>query len=84
MSIRALEQLVADRLDGFLLRKDAMRAQGADQAEKHWNEIMYYETNGLCLALTAVYAEQGVTDPDHFPRVNFLSEEWRAQHRSKI
>lgn len=85
MSLKALETLVADRLDKKLLVDAALAAQDPGhklKAERRWNELMSFEINGLCLALRALYAEEGVDDPEHFPQPQFISEEWRSKHRS--
>lgn len=83
MSLETLEALVADRLDAMVL-KEAAFASGREvtTADRRWHELVKMETNGLCLALRAMYAEEGIADPDHFPNPAFISEEWRNKHRS--
>lgn len=84
MTLRTLERLVADRLDKKVLLSDANRAQGHDPRYTYYNDLMSFETNGLCLALCALMAESDDADPEHFPQPNLISEEWRAAHRSRI
>lgn len=82
MSIKTLETLVADRLDAMVLRHAALKAQHAGPAAIKWSEMQDFETNGLCLALRAIYAEDGVHEEDHFPSPCLIAEEWRNAHRS--